>query len=63
MNRGDVGNMTWAISTDKIRRLGIHASETSWVGTKFDAELDNNSTLDDLFAQVEELLANTQVQA
>lgn len=63
MNRGDVGNMTWAISTDKIKRLGIHASETSWVGTKFDAELDNNSTLDDLFAQVEELLANTQVQA
>ena len=41
MNRGDRNNMTWALSTDKIRRLGIHASETSWVGTKFDFVLNN----------------------
>lgn len=31
----------------------IHASETAWVGTKFDYVLDNNSTLDSLFSQVE----------
>jgi hypothetical protein len=31
----------------------IHASETAWVGTKFDYVLDNNSTLDSLFKQVE----------
>jgi hypothetical protein len=31
----------------------IHASETAWVGTKFDYILDNNSTLDSLFNQVE----------
>jgi hypothetical protein len=31
----------------------IHASETAWVGTKFDYVLDNNSTLDSLFNQVE----------
>jgi hypothetical protein len=31
----------------------IHASETAWVGTSFDYVLDNNSTLDSLFKQVE----------
>lgn len=57
------GNMSWLISKDRLTKLGIHASETSWVGTKFDAELDNNGSLDELFAQVEALLAKTPVQA
>lgn len=56
MNKGDVGNMNWAISKDKIARLRIHASETAWVGTDFDAELDNNGTIDDLFEQVKGLV-------
>lgn len=60
MNRGDRNNMTWAISTDKIRRLGIHASETSWVGTKFDFVLNNDSTLNDLYQQVESTLTTMQ---
>jgi hypothetical protein len=34
----------------------IHASETAWVGTKFDYVLDNNSTLDSLFNQVEKVV-------
>jgi hypothetical protein len=34
----------------------IHASETAWVGTKFDYVLDNNSTLDSLFNQVESVV-------
>jgi hypothetical protein len=56
MNKGDIGNMNWAISKDKIARLQIHASETAWVGTEFDAELDNNGTIDDLFEQVKGLV-------
>lgn len=31
---------------------GIHASEWAWVGTDFDAVLDNNGTVDDLFKQI-----------
>lgn len=50
------GNMSWLISKDRISRLGIHASETSWVGTKFDAVLDNNGTLDHLYQQVKQLV-------
>jgi hypothetical protein len=34
----------------------VHASETAWVGTKFDAVLDNNATLDQLYQQVNDLL-------
>ena len=36
-----------------LKEEKIHASETAWVGTKFDYILDNNSTLDSLFNQVE----------
>jgi hypothetical protein len=50
------GNMSWMMSKSKIEKLGIHASETAWVGTKFDAVLDNNNTLDQLYQQVKHLV-------
>lgn len=58
MNRGPSRNMSWALSKHNIEKLGIHASETAWVGSKFDAVLDNNSSLDDLYKQVEVMLKN-----
>jgi hypothetical protein len=61
VNRGANGNSTWALSHKKLEKLGIHASETAWVGTQFDAMLDNNATVDDLFAQINDLLASLQV--
>jgi dephospho-CoA kinase len=39
-----------------LEKLSIHASETAWVGTEFDAVLDNNGTLDDLYQQVKNLV-------
>lgn len=56
MNRGGVGNMTWATSKHKIEKLGIHASETAWVGTQFDYILDNNATIDDLYTTIKSLV-------
>jgi hypothetical protein len=56
VNRGPDGNSTWALSKDKLEKLKIHASETSWVGTKFDAVMDNNGSIDSLFAQVKDLV-------
>jgi hypothetical protein len=61
VNRGANGNSTWALSHRKLEKLGIHASETAWVGTQFDAVLDNNNTVDDLYQQVNDLLAGLQV--
>jgi hypothetical protein len=39
----------------------VHASETAWVGTEFDAVLDNNATLDQLYRQVNDLLQDLRV--
>lgn len=55
VNQGPDGNPSWSISKVKLEKLGIHASETSWVGTDFDAVLDNNGTMDDLYQQVKAL--------
>jgi hypothetical protein len=46
----------WSLGKAKLDKLGVHASEYSWVGTDFDAVLDNNGTLDDLYQQVKRLL-------
>ncbi len=46
-NKGVESAVKW------LREEKIHASETAWVGTKFDYVLDNNNTLDSLFKQVE----------
>ena len=59
-NRGPNGNSTWALSGRRLEQLGIHASETAWVGTRFDAVLDNNGTLEDLYQQVKRLAQDPQ---
>jgi len=41
---------------EKLKTLGIHASETAWVGTKFDYTLDNNETIDDLYNQIKSVI-------
>ena len=55
-NRGPDGNPTWALSGRKLEQLGVHDSETAWVGTEFDVVLDNNGTLDELYQQVKRLV-------
>ena len=51
-NRGSGNAQDWLINEH------IHASETAWVGTKFDDVLDNDGTIDDLFAQVTNLVVD-----
>jgi hypothetical protein len=55
-NRGPDGNTTWSLSGRRLAQLGVHDSETAWVGTQFDVVLDNNGTLDDLYQQVKRLV-------
>ncbi len=57
MNAGD-RNMSWAISSERIKKLGIHASETAWVGTDFDAVLENNGSIDDLYNKIRDLVSD-----
>ena len=44
-----------------LKQLGIHPSETAWIGTKFDAVIDNNADgLDPLYSQVKDLVQGLQ---
>jgi hypothetical protein len=62
MNKGPSRNMSWALSKQKIEKLGIHASETAWVGQKFDVVLNNSGTIEELYQQIESNITNSQVQ-
>jgi hypothetical protein len=49
------------VALNELKRLKIHASETAWVGTEFDAVIDNNSTIDALYQQAFDLISVTQM--
>lgn len=51
-------NMSWAISKARLESLKIHSSETSWIGDGIDVEIDNNGTIDDLYAQIKNLVSD-----
>ena len=46
------------IAINELRMRKIHASETAWVGTEFDAVLDNNGTIDELYNQTKLIVSN-----
>lgn len=52
LNKGP-SEIGWAIAKNKLRGLGIHASEYSSVGLDYDHYIDNNGTIDDLHKQVD----------
>lgn len=54
-NKG-IREVGWAISREELARHNVHASEYSWVGSDFDHVLDNNSTVDSLFRQIDAVL-------
>jgi len=46
---------------EKLKSYGVHASETAWIGTQFDAVVDNNADgLDNLYKQVKDLVQDLQ---
>jgi hypothetical protein len=50
----------WSIGKTYLSKIGVHASEYSWVGTDFDAIVDNNTTMDHLYSQVNDLVLHLQ---
>ncbi|NDG32880.1 hypothetical protein EB118_22780, partial [bacterium] len=38
--------------------LGVHPSEWKWIGTEFDIVIDNNSSLNNLYDQIESIILN-----
>ena len=60
-NRGPNGNAEWSLSKMKLDKLRIHASEYSWVGGNIDDVVFNNSSVDDLFGQLKNLVEDLPV--
>jgi hypothetical protein len=60
-NRGERGNMSWAVSRAKLDKLKIHASEYSWVGGKIDRVVANDGTIDELYTQIKNLALDPPV--
>ena len=48
------------LALTELKKLKIHASETAWVGTEFDHEVDNNGTIDDLYRQIQSLIMHQE---
>ena len=45
-------NITWSRAKMQLEKFAIHASETAWIGTEFDAVIENNASLDALYQQI-----------
>ena len=44
-------------ATEILKKSGVHTRETAWIGTCFDAVIDNNSHgLDNLYRQINNLV-------
>ena len=46
------------LAFNELKMRKIHASETAWVGTDFDAIVDNNGLINQLYMNMEELVKN-----
>jgi hypothetical protein len=57
----EMSNRGLTVFQDELKSVGIHASETAWIGTDFDAILDNNAGMDHLYAQVNNLVQDPQL--
>lgn len=44
-------------SIELLKSYNIHPSEWSWIGSTFDAIVENNSTIEDLYSQVRTLIS------
>jgi hypothetical protein len=43
------------VAINDLKMKKIHASETAWVGTQFDFEINNDGTIEELFSRVKSL--------
>ena len=50
-----------ALNVGQTSMTWIHNSEWAWVGQKFDSEIDNNGTIDDLCEQIKNLVQDLPV--
>jgi len=47
---------------NKLKSLGIHSSETAWIGTEFDVVIDNNGLVSQLYMNLEQLIKSESLE-
>lgn len=55
VNAGDKC-LNYSRAKSRMEKLNIHASETAWCGQPIDVTVSNNSTIDDLYNQIKNLV-------
>jgi hypothetical protein len=54
-------SLGWAIGRKYLEDLGIHASETAWIGQPIDYTIHNDSSIENLFIQLESVIKNQEL--
>jgi hypothetical protein len=57
-NKGPDGNPGWSTGKARLDKLKVHASEYSWVGGDIDYTIWNNSSIDDMFSQIKNIVCD-----
>ena len=55
-NQGDIS------ASKDLQKLGVHSSETAWVGSEFDGIVDNNGLISQLYTSLESLGKVTELE-
>jgi hypothetical protein len=55
-NSAVAANQQVQSAVEYLQAQNVHISETAWVGTKFDYEIDNNGTIDELYTNIKNLV-------
>jgi hypothetical protein len=51
--------INWAVQELKV--LGIHSSETAWIGTDFDVVIENDGSIEELYSQTKKLVIGDEI--
>lgn len=61
INQASTNSDQWKQSKENLDKLGIHLSETSWVGRKLDFTIENNESIEKLFVKLEKFLKDLEL--
>jgi len=51
--------INWAVQ--ELKALGIHSSETAWIGTEFDVIIENDGSIEQLYSQTKQLIVRNEI--
>jgi hypothetical protein len=59
-NKGPNSSVLWPMTQQSFEKLNIHSSETAWIGSPLDLTIENNSTIDYLYEQINNVITDQE---